>query len=497
MADATWYTALLATPFASSLIPLTLRLIPLITEIAREVQRFRTAELTPQATYHFENRLDHLLRQVGREIVGWVYNHLEPDDPDRIPIHLHCDGDWSRRRKKTPNRQVATLFGAITLRRFLYQPIHGVERSIFPLEIRLGIEADHATPALAERVADAASRCPQNAVLALLRRDHGLRWSVATLRRVTATLSTGMAPAHHAASVARVLMWLEQARISKGTRKPVLAVGRDGAFVPIRDQDSYREAATATVSVYDRAGQRLGTIYLGRMPEPGQGTLSGQLTALITDVLKSWSGPLPRLAYITDAGHHQTAYYEAVLKPMEHPNGSGERLEGEWVVDYWHACQYIHRMAEELFGATREGHAWARKMCRWLKGKPHGAFRVLHSAAALRKRRGLQGSRKKFQEAYDYLSRRLRSLNYRRYRQCHLPIGSGVTEAACKTVFTQRMKQAGMTWSIEGGQVIVDLRVIQLSGVWSQAHQSYLQSKILPVMRTRQDSARKQPGKAA
>jgi hypothetical protein len=305
------------------------------------------------------------------------------------------------------------------------------------------------------------------------------------------------APWHQAACVAQVLAWLGQAQISKGTRKPVLAVGRDGAFVPIRDQDSYREAATATISIYDRAGQRLGTIYLGRMPEPGQRTLSDQLTALITDVLKSWSGPMPRLAYITDAGHHPTAYYETVLKPMEHPNRPGQRLEWEWVVDYWHACQYIHQMAEELFGATREGHAWARKMCRWLKGKPHGAFRVLHSAAALRKRRGLQGSSKEFQEAYDYLANRLRFLNYRRYRQCHLPIGSGVTEAACKTVFTQRLKQAGMSWSIEGGQVIVDLRVIQLSGVWKQVHQSYLQSKMLPEMRTQQGSTRKQSQKAA
>src|SRR5208283_5522980 len=29
------------------------------------------------------------------------------------------------------------------------------------------------------------------------------------------------------------------------------------------------------------------------------------------------------------------------------------------------------------------------------------------------------------------------------YRRNHLPIGSGVTEAACKTVFTQRLKQSG------------------------------------------------------
>jgi hypothetical protein len=497
MADPTWVDALGATPFASSLVPLTIRLIPLIPRIAHLILQFRATEPTPQSTHEFENNLDQLLRALGREIVQWVYNHLEPDDPHAMPPHLHFAGDWYRRRKRTPHRNLATLFGTITLWRWLYQPIHGIERSIFPLEIRLGIEAHHATPALAERVADWASSCPQNAVLALLQRDHGVSWSIDTLRQVTAALSTGMAPYRHAACVVQVLTWLEQAHASKGTRKPVLAVGRDGTFVPIRDQASYREAATATISVHDRSGQRLGTLYLGRMPEPGQETLSHQLTALIREVVTRWSGPLPRLAYITDAGHHPTEYYNTVLKRMGHPTRPGERLVWEWVVDYYHACEYIHRMAEELFGETREGHAWAWKMSRWLKSKPHGAFRVLHSAAALRSRYGLHGSKKRFQKAYDYLAHRLPYLNYRRHRQCHLPIGSGVTEAACKTVFTQRLKQAGMSWSIEGGQVIVDLRVVRLSGVWTQVHRSYLQSKMLPEMRTQQGSGRRKPRKAA
>ena len=83
----------------------------------------------------------------------------------------------------------------------------------------------------------------------------------------------------HDAQVARVLAWLEQADRSSGDRKPVLAVGRDGVMLPIRGEACYREGATATVSVYDRRGRRLGTVYLGRMPEPGQGTLSRQLTA--------------------------------------------------------------------------------------------------------------------------------------------------------------------------------------------------------------------------
>src|SRR4051794_1022938 len=212
MVDATWYAALLATPFASSLIPLTLRLIPHIAAIAREIQLVRSGSPTPQATYQFENRLDHLLREMGREIVGWVYNHLEPQEPELVPLHLSFDGDWYRRRKTSPNRQVATLFGTITLWRFLYQPIDGVERSIFPLEMGLGLEARHATPALAERVGEMAARCPQKAVLDLLARDHGVSWSVDTLRQVTATLSRGMAPGHHAAGVAQVLGWLEQAQ---------------------------------------------------------------------------------------------------------------------------------------------------------------------------------------------------------------------------------------------------------------------------------------------
>ena len=48
-----------------------------------------------------------------------------------------------------------------------------------------------------------------------------------------------------------------------------------------------------------------------------------------------------------------------------------------------------------------------------------------------------------------------------------------------------------------GSQRIVDLRVIQLSGVWEQVHQSYLQSQELPEMRTGEGSGRKKPRKAA
>jgi hypothetical protein len=498
MNHATAVRPLLATPFATSLVPLTVRLIPVITQIGRLIVPFRRADVTPPACHQFETQLHEQLRELGRIIVEWTFNHLEPHDRRDMPPQMCFQGVWYRRRSKTPNRTVATLFGTITLWRMLYQPLHGIEPSIFPLEMRLGLEAGLATPALAERVAQAATACTQDAVLATLKRDHGVCWSVASLRKVLAAVAEAMASHRQDAQAAQVLKWLEQAFQSRGGRKPVLAVGRDGVMVPIRGQDSYREGATATLSVYDRTGRRLGTVYLGRMPEPGQETLSRQLTALLVAVLTCWTGPLPRLAYITDAGHHQTRYFRRVLQRMRHPRHPSQRLKWEWVVDYYHACEYIYTLSEALFSDATRAHAWARKMCRWLKTKPRGIYRVLHSAAALRRRRMVVGKkREQDRSAYDYLRKRIRFLDYYQYRHNHLPIGSGVTEAACKTVFTQRLKRSGMTWERDGGQWILDLRVIQLSGVWSEVYQAHLQSKIFPEGGTQTGSGKNQPEKAA
>jgi hypothetical protein len=70
-----------------------------------------------------------------------------------------------------------------------------------------------------------------------------------------------------------------------------------------------------------------------------------------------------------------------------------------------------------------------------------------------------------------------------------------MTEAACKTGFTQRLKRSGMAWTITGGQVIVDLRVIRLSDVWENVHQQYLASQPMPM--TQEERAQVEPGQQA
>ncbi len=88
-------------------------------------------------------------------------------------------------------------------------------------------------------------------------------------------------------------------------------------------------------------------------------------------------------------------------------------------------------------------------------------------------------------------------MDYHRYRRQGLPLGSGVTEAARKTVFTRRPKQSGMGWTIAGGQAMVNPRVIRLRGVCQQATQAYREAQSLPQEDTIHGSARRRPEKAA
>jgi hypothetical protein len=286
-----------------------------------------------------------------------------------------------------------------------------------------------------------------------------------------------LAEQRHAAQCERLLALLQQASAGTGTHKPVLSVGRDGITLGVRCKGGsvFEVATTGTVSVLDRRGRRLGTVYLAYTPEPGQGQMSQALTRLLRGVLENWTGPLPRLCYVTDAGDKETTYYEKVLRRWRHPR-TGAPLGWIRVVDYYHASERLWAMAEQLFGKGRRAAAWVRKMQKWLK-TPGGVNRVLHSAAAFRDQYDLRGKRRTaFQQAYRYLRDRMKYMRYAEYQRQGIPLGSGVTEAGCKTVYTQRLKLSGMRWQKAGAQLILNLRVLQLSGVWDAAYARVLAS---------------------
>ena len=269
---------------ATTLQPLVVQLSGSLAHGAKLIDQFCHQEPTPLTMAAFEQALRTLLREVGRRIMTWVLNHLEPESPQEMPSRLWWKGQAYRRRRMH-RTYLATLFGPVVLWRRLYEPLAPGGCSIHPLELRLGLEAGLATPALAKRIGGWATEHSQREVLEMLRHDHGVPWSCTTLRKLLGSLSAGMAAYRHAAQVDQVVSWLHQVRASTGRFQPTLAVGRDGVNVPLRHGE-WKEGATATVSVLDRRGKRVGTVYLGHMPEAGQPTLTVQLTTLLQDVLR-------------------------------------------------------------------------------------------------------------------------------------------------------------------------------------------------------------------
>jgi hypothetical protein len=446
---------------------------PALQRLRQLLLAFRSHPVSPQAVFDLEQRLQDEIRELGRVGLEWAYNHVESTPVAELPTHVEFEASlYTRGYRKTP-QTVATTFGKIRLWRVGYRPTHKTgEPTLFPLAQQLGLVAG-ASPALAERAAfyQAEAGATQRRTLQRLRHDHGVDWGVKKLRDVIDRVARAMTAERHEVQVEQLRHWLERAYSSSGKHKPVLSLGRDGICVgvPVRGGTIFEVASAGTVTVLNRRGKRMGTVYLACMPESKQGTMSEQLTRLVEGVLQGWQGPLPRLCYVTDAGDNETSYYQNVLRRMRHPR-TGERLHWRRVLDYYHASERLWSMAEALFGSGPAARSWVRRMQQLLK-KPKGIRRVLNSASVLRSRHRLRGSaREAFGKAYNYLRARTKYMDYACYERLGLPRGSGVTEAACKTIYTQRLKLSGMRWQKSGAQTILNLRVLLLSGVWSEAY---------------------------
>lgn len=449
------------------------------------VVAFITAPITPLGFFQFEIGLLNAVREFGRVVLQLTLDCLEPTGPHQLPrdIYYQCGG-YRRRGDRTRNANLSTRLGNIVLVRRGYRSWQRGEETIFPIEIMLGL-TENCSPALLDLLGRSISQAgmSQQATLDVIKQQCGVSMGVKRLRAATEALANSLELLRQTSQVDRLIELLRVASESSGSRKPVLSVGRDGITLRHHQHSFFEVATTATISVYDRAGKRLGTVYLAHVPELGQGTMDTMLTGLLTELLSRWSGPLPRLCYVTDSGSNEVDYYRSVLQKMKHPL-SGKRLNWIRVADFYHASERVWAMADALFikGQEQQKYAWGRRMLKKLK-QPSGASRVLHSAASLYHRRKLGKTRKEnFWKAYRYIQRRTQIMKYSEYHDYHIPRGSGVTEAGCKTVYTQRLKLSGMRWSGEGAKRILTLRTILLSGTWSQTFAAHLsEAESVPI----------------
>jgi hypothetical protein len=444
--------------------------LPLLAQLADARLAFVHTPPSPMTTAAFEQQLVDLTNQLGLTVMADALNSLEPDKAELLPDELHQHGTRFRRRKQV-NWKVSCLFGQFTLRHFYYEPRQSQEPCLHPLADLLGIFA-WCTPGLLKKAAQLHSDHSQKVTLTILAEEHQVFWSEERFRNVMAWVAQMLSAQRIETLATRVVGFLEQAHSSTGGHLPVLVAGRDGITMPIVGK-SYKEGSVATLTVYDRRGRRLATVYLAQAPEPEQPRMNKELTALLVAVLRRYPERKLRLAYVTDAGYWPQWYYQNVLRKMADPAHAGKRLEWEWVVDYYHASSYVSQLAEGLFGATTQARAWAARMRHVLK-ENNGVRRVLQSAGHWLRQLGYKmANSQKYHTGWNYLHNYRKWMPYARNKRLGIPLGSGVTEAGCKVIVTQRLKRSGMRWKTDGAQVILDIRTAFVSGVWQLSFEGF------------------------
>ena len=136
------------------------------------------------------------------------------------------------------------------------------------------------------------------------------------------------------------------------------------------------------------------------------------------------------------------------------------------IVDLWHAQQHVWQVANAVLGAnTAKAAAWAEPQCQLLE---EGNIEALVEAIALLPPIPPPPSSTHSvpEQAMGYFITNAARMRYPAFRLQGMHIGSGIAEAACKTVVSTRMKRSGMRWTPAGLDALLALRTARLNGTF-------------------------------
>jgi hypothetical protein len=136
------------------------------------------------------------------------------------------------------------------------------------------------------------------------------------------------------------------------------------------------------------------------------------------------------------------------------------------VLDIIHAAEYLWDTANALLGETNpERTPWVKRFLEQvLLGQTSAVIAQLDQIASEEGRTAAQVQA--LQKTAGYYRRNLAYMRYDEYLARGWPIGTGVVEGACGHLVKDRMEQAGMRWTKEGAQAMLDLRAVRLTNDW-------------------------------
>jgi hypothetical protein len=399
---------------------------------------------------HIEQELHRLFVAAEREALGRELSRFDLDVP-RIEIEgerydqvLRCETTYN------------SAAGPVRVERSLYRHPSG-GRTVCPMEGGAGIIEGYWTPMAAKQASWAVAHLTAQESEDLFGLLGNMTPSKSSLDRLPKALS-----AHWEAHRVRFEATLRQEEVVP-LKAVSIGVSLDGVMAPMKDGDrqgkreqaqaqgksprgpaGYQEVGCGTISYYDRDGERLVTRRMARMPEPHKATLKDQLTAEVMGALIQ--RPDLRVVKLADGTTDNWSYLSDTL-PF-----------GDECLDFYHASEHLSEALATAYGAATPRYLERfDTLCEVLRDDPQGVDKVTQALCRLRTR---YPRRQALHKTVVYFREHRHRMPYARLRAQQLPIGSGVVEAACKTLVSQRLKRSGMRWRQAGGQAILTFRAL-------------------------------------
>jgi len=358
-------------------------------------------------------------------------------------------------KKKKEVRHIETPYGCAVVERWAYQDSRGGECH-YPLDTAASL-IGAATPKFGQMVTSKLAQMPARTVVGDLKANHARSVTIDFVQRLTGlvgVLADAVIPVTSGSSlpppeaVASVSVGVDGACMLMGMRAEE-ASKSDNRKERIRE---WRVAMVGAITLYDAAGERLGSIYSATAPpedkDEGKSAFWSLMEQEVAAVKKRY--PQARYTGLSDGA--------ADFVPWLRENTQVQ------VLDFYHASGYVCAAAGAFVHEVPAGRDpstwWAQEACSHLKNEEGAAGELLAAfEERLASNRSLSGpDREAVTKAATYFRNNLDRMDYARYAAEGLPIGSGVTEAGCKLIVKNRFCGPGMTWGFKMAGHLLKLR---------------------------------------
>lgn len=409
--------------------------------VSRDAKEFTVTVTIPYGSsmLAFEEIIQNAVNDVGK---ASTQEALSTFDTDGSPLIM---GNQKLFSKGKEQKIYQTPYGSVPVNRNVYQSSSG-GKTFCPLEQAARIVLT-STPKFARMISSKYADLGSSRVLADMQQNHG--------RTVTRSQVQNIAEAVSAVVEAKEDTW-RYAIPELDKKVASVSIGMDGTCM-LMCEDGYRESMVGTIALFDKQGNRMHTIYSAASPEYGKETFLGRFEEEIEQI----KGLYPRATYVglADGASCNWAFLTQFTDTQ--------------TIDFWHVSEYLGKAASAIFRGKRkidEREEWLENACHKLKHNMGGASRLLTELKQYQEtNRFPAAEEKKLSATITYLENNKAKMKYSKNVEHNLPIGSGVTEAACKVIVKQRMCGSSMKWKDEGASTVLRLRTLNYTkDRWNQ-----------------------------